>query len=131
MECDRNRVATPEIDDVAVLEVTFVDLLIVDERSVGRIPVNEQHAAVDRHHLGMEPRHLRILQYDLTNRGLAPDPDAGAAEAELLAGAVAVEDREAAEHRRGRRGGRRPARRPDRLLPGRRQAAPSEPTAGR
>src|SRR5262245_52495828 len=47
----------------------------------------------------MEPRNLRIFQYDLTNRRFPSDPDAGSAEAETLAGAVAVAGGEAAEQR--------------------------------
>src|ERR1051326_8804686 len=90
--------APPEINDGAVLQKPLVDLLIVHVRAVGGIAIDQQNLAVDRDHLCMEPRNLWILQYDLTNCALTADADPGAAEAEALAGAGAVEDREFAEH---------------------------------
>src|SRR5438552_3675394 len=67
----------------------------------------------------MKPRDLWILQYDLTNCTLATDADAGAAEAELLAGSGAVEDREFAEHARAGRARIAAGRRDHRLDRGR------------
>src|SRR5213596_3792167 len=99
MECNRDGVAAAEVDDVAIMEVPFVDLLVVDVGPVRGVAIDEEDLSVDRDDLGVEPRDLRILQYDLTNCRFTPDPDAGAAQAEALAGAVAVEDRELAEHR--------------------------------
>src|SRR5436309_14165555 len=100
MESNGDGIASAEVNDVAVLQKPLVDLLIVDVRAVRRIPIDQQNLAVHRDDLCMEPRHLWILQYDLTNCRLPPDADAGAAEAEALAGARAVEDRELAEHQR-------------------------------
>src|SRR5687767_6265849 len=99
VKCHSDGIATAEVDDVPVLEEPLVDLLIVDVRSIRGIPVDQEHLAVDRNDLGVKARHLRIFQYDLTNRRLPPDPDARSAEAELLASARAIEDRELAEHR--------------------------------
>src|SRR5204863_755517 len=61
----------------------------------------------DRDNLGVQPRDLRIFQYDLTNRRFTPDAEAGAAEAEALAGADAVEARELAKDRAVAAAGRR------------------------
>src|SRR3954468_7480426 len=95
-----DRVATTKVDDVAVLQEALVDLLIVDISTVRRIPVDQHDLAVDGNDFCMETGNLRVFQYDLTNRRLPADPDPRAAEAEPLAGARAVEDREAAEHQR-------------------------------
>src|SRR5436190_10324117 len=100
MKCDRHRIAAPEVDDVAVFEESFVDLLVVDVRSVRRITVDEEHFSIDRNDFRVKTRHLRIFQYDLTNHRFASDPNAGAAEAEALTGARSVEDRELAEDAR-------------------------------
>src|ERR1051325_6068511 len=100
MKSDGDGVASAEVNDVAVLQKPLVDFLIVDVRTVGRIAIDQQNLAVHRDDLCVQPRHLRILQYDLTNRRLPPDADARAAEAEALAGARAVEAGELAEHQR-------------------------------
>src|SRR3954452_8174039 len=92
MEGDRNRVASAEVDDVAVFEEPLVDLLVVDVRPVRRIPVDQQHFAVDRDHFCMPPGDLRVLNYALTHRRSAPDADAEPAEREPLAGAWSLED---------------------------------------
>src|ERR1043165_7490845 len=114
MECNRDGVAAAEVDDVAIFEVPLVDLLVVDVGPVRGVAIDEEDLSVDRDDLGVEPRDLRIFQYDLTNRRFPPDADAGAAEAEALAGADAVEDRELAENRGGAA-----ARRRDHRLRGR------------
>src|ERR1044071_9904312 len=106
MEGNRNGVAASEVDDVAVFEITLVDLLVVDVGPVRGVAIDEKDLSVDRDDLGVEPRDLRILQYDLTNCRFAPDADARAAEPEALAGARAVEDRELAEDRGGAAAGR-------------------------
>src|SRR5687768_5238930 len=98
MKRHRHRIAAAEVDDVSVLQKAPVDLLVVDIRPVRRIPVDEQNLSVDGDNLCVQPRDLRILQYDLTNRRLPPDPDPRTAEAEFLAGAGAVEDRELPQH---------------------------------
>ena len=85
MECHSNGVSTAEVDDVSILEESLVDLLVVDIRSIRGIPVDQQNLAVDGNDLCVEPGDLRILQYDLTNRRLPPDPNARSAEPELLA----------------------------------------------
>src|SRR6476646_2770055 len=102
MERDGYGVPPPEVDDVPISEEPLVDLLIVDVCTVGRIPIDHQHLPVDRDNLGVKTRNLRILQYDLTNRRLPADPDAGAAKAEFLTGTIAVENREFAEKARVR-----------------------------
>src|SRR2546430_13949906 len=99
MECNRDGVAAAEVDDVAIPEIPLVDLLVVDVGPVRGVAIDEEDLSVDRDDLGMQPRDLRIFQYDLTNRRLAPDADAGAAEAQALAGAGGVEDRELGEER--------------------------------
>src|SRR5687768_13892548 len=112
MKCHRDGVAAAEVDDVPILEVSLVDLLVIDVRPVRRIPVDEQDLPVDRNDLCVESRYLWILQYDLTNCRLPPDANPRAAEAELFAGAGAVEDREFTQHRVR---GHRPVRGHDRL----------------
>src|SRR5260370_17434888 len=97
MECHCDRVPAAEVNDVAIHEKPFVDLLIVYVRTVRRIPVDQENLAFDLHHLGMQPRNLGIFQYDLTNRRFPPDPDPRSPDSAALAGALAVEDREAAE----------------------------------
>src|SRR5437763_9862034 len=126
MEGNRNGVAASEVDDVAVLEITLVDFLVVDVGPVRGVAIDEEDFSVDRDDLGMQPRDLRIFQYDLTNRRLPPDPDAGAAEAEALAGASAVEDRELAEDRAAAA-----ARRRDERLRGRGYGGAPRPPAPR
>src|SRR5581483_2772470 len=90
----RNSVAASKINDVAVLEIPFVDLLIVDIRSVRGIPIDEHDPPVDRHYLGMQTRHLRVFQYDLTNRRFTPDPDPRPTQPQPFTRPVAIEDRE-------------------------------------
>src|SRR5207302_9357881 len=53
MEGHRNRVAPAEVDDVADFEEPLVGLLVVDVRPVRRIPVDQQHFAIDRDHFRM------------------------------------------------------------------------------
>src|SRR3954465_9434599 len=100
MEGDRNRVASAEVDDVAVFEEPLVDLLVVDVRPVRRIPVDQQHFAIDRDHFCMQPGDLWILQYDLTHCRSPSHANTRSAEREALAGARAVEHGELAQHER-------------------------------
>ena len=97
VKCHRDGVAAAEVNDVAVLQEAFVDLLVVDVGPVRRIPVDQQDFAVDRDDLGVQPGNLRIFQYDLTNRRFASDPDARSAESEFLSGARSVKDGELPE----------------------------------
>src|SRR6266540_1502114 len=98
MKRDRNGVAATEMNDVAVFEISPIDLFIVDVGSVRGIPVDQHDLAVDRDNLGVEPRNLRILQYDLTDRRLPADANSGAAEAEFFTRPLAVQDREFPDH---------------------------------
>src|SRR5439155_1245064 len=100
VESDRHGVASAEVDDVAILQKPLVDFLVVDVRAIGRIPIDQQYLAIDGDDLGMKPGHLRILQYDLTNRRLPPDSNTRSAEAQTFSGAGAVEDGELPQHQR-------------------------------
>src|SRR5436305_6074040 len=77
-----DRVTTTKVDDVAVLQEAFIDLLIVDISTVRRIPFDQHDLVVDGNDLCMESGHFRVYKYDLTNRRLPADPDPAAAEAE-------------------------------------------------
>src|SRR3989442_14940741 len=98
MKRDRNGVAAAEMNDVAVFEISPIDLFIVDVGSVRGIPVDQHHLAIDRDDLGVEPRNLWILQYNLTDRRLTADADSRAAEAQFFTRALTVQDREFPDH---------------------------------
>ena len=89
----RNRIAAAEMNVVAVSPISPIDLFIVDLRAVRGIPVDQHDLAVDRNHLSMKSRDLRIFQYDLTDCRLAADSDPPAAQPALFTHPLAVQDR--------------------------------------
>jgi hypothetical protein len=63
-----------DADDVALFERVLGDLLLVDERSVGAVEVDDREAGRQLPDDGMKARRAAVMQDEIDERGDAADP---------------------------------------------------------